>query len=98
MNMLSGVGATRLGGVEGSSSSVSSSLWSWWYASNSLLFTKTQKSEKRGENVYVLMKGVYNKKDSKSFPLIRGQKHLGMVMPSDTDATSMIQGTRMKLK
>lgn len=52
MNMLSGVGATRLGGVEGSSSSVSSSLWSWWYASNSLLFTKTQKGEKRGENVY----------------------------------------------
>lgn len=42
MNMLSGAGATRLGGVGGSSSSVSSSLWSAWYASNSLLFTKPQ--------------------------------------------------------
>lgn len=46
MNMLSGAGAARLGGVGGSSSSssssVSSSLWSGWYASNSLLFTKTQ--------------------------------------------------------
>lgn len=41
MNMLSGAGAARLGGVWGSSSSVSSSFWSVWYASNSLLFTKT---------------------------------------------------------
>ena len=47
MNMLSG--ATRLGGVGGSSSSVSSSLWSELYASNSLLFTKTQTDVTRGE-------------------------------------------------
>ena len=41
MNMLSGAGATRFGGVWGSSSSVSSSL-SGSYTSKSLLFTKTQ--------------------------------------------------------
>ena len=40
MNMLSG--AAGLGGLCGSSSSVSSSFSSDWYASNSLLFTKTQ--------------------------------------------------------
>lgn len=41
MNMLSGAGAIRFGGVRGSSSSVSSSL-SELYTSKSLLFTKTQ--------------------------------------------------------
>lgn len=56
MNMLSG--ATRLGGVGAtSSSSVSSSLWSELYASNSLLFPKrhidrdSRGCERREENV-----------------------------------------------
>lgn len=42
MNMLSGAEAARLGGVQGSSSSVSSS-FSGLYTSNSFLLAKTQR-------------------------------------------------------
>lgn len=50
MNMLSG--ATGLGVIGGSSSSVSSSMsfWSDWYASNSLLFTKKQREVREDKN------------------------------------------------
>lgn len=51
MNMLSG--ATALGGIGGSSSSVSSSFSSDWYASNSLLFSKITQNVREDQEVEV---------------------------------------------
>ena len=71
MNMLSG--ATRLGGVGAtSSSSVSSSLWSELYASNSLLFPKrhidrdSRGCERREENVWAVQEQLWQIKNNVS--------------------------------
>lgn len=71
MNMLSG--ATRLGGVGAtSSSSVSSSIWSELYASNSLLFPKrqidrdSQGCERREENVLAVQEQLWQIKNNVS--------------------------------